>query len=464
MADFAFGQGLSQGTQARMADLEQQNSQRKMEIEGEELKLKAGALEVQKQAAKQKMMEEGFKNSVATMKSLHETAQNLPAIKPGGSFDKMLDTQKEIVAKFAEMTGQDPMMAQVMIDNIRASAGQGIKRPEAKVVGNQLVQPDAEGGGARVLHTAPREPQRPTDLMQEAEFAFPGDRNAQRKLVGDARTKTAGSEETPLMKEARALHPDDPEGQKKFVTEARLRPGIMVENRGESAADVKEGNVLGEEGGEVIKERTRARLSIERIGVMKQLAEQFKAQGGQFGSMAGTRIEASKLLQSVGMKPSDFGLADNVDAGEAIQAMTNEMVLGKIGGQGGMPANQFSEADRNFVFATNANIENTERGFQTKLAIAARIAQRKMEAADIYEEARANKMPVREALAEVNKRLKDKPVFTEEERQAISGIAKPQEKKVDFSKMSRKELLNFDVKTLSKDQIPAFKAALSGSK
>jgi hypothetical protein len=458
---FAFGEGLSAGNNVLGQQQQQKNDALKAELDGKKLQLESAKLAQSEFQNRQKMAQDLFTQSVDTMKGIAETVKNMPQVIPGSAVDQALEQQKVIVAKLAGMIGQDPTMAQVMADTIRASVGSGIKPMEPKVVGNQLVQPNREGGPATVVHTAPEAPQRPTDLMQEAEFAFPGDRNKQRELVAGARTK-AGSENTPLMKEAEAMFPGDKQAQQDFITKARNRPDstVNIDQRQELEAEKTEGRALGDAGAEVIKERERSSASIEKMGVVKQLADQWKAQGGQLGALAGQKISVGKMAQAIGVNPASLGLPESTDMGEALIAMSNEMAMGRIGGQGGMPANNFSEADRKFLVETVPNIENTERGFNTKLAIGARVAQRKIEAADIYEEARANKKSVSEALAEVRKQLRDKPLFNDEEQRAMLGIAKPQEKQIDFSKMDRRELLNMDASKLDPEQRRALKEAL----
>jgi hypothetical protein len=461
---FAFGEGLMSGNAILQQQQEQKNSALETELKGKKLQMESAQLAQQEVQNRQKMSQDLFTQAVQTMQGIGEAVKNMPAITPGSEIDQALDRQKLIVAKLAGMIQQDPGVAEVMASTIRASVGQGIKRPESKVVGNQLVQPSPDGTSAQVLHTAPQQPPQPTELMRDAQFAFPGNQQAQRDLVAGARTKSDA--DGIAMKEAAKFFPNDPKAQQDYVTQARMRPNstVTIDQRGELRADIKEGEVIGEEGADVIKERNRSAQAIEKMGVVKQLADQWKAQGGQLGSMAGTKIEVSKFMQSVGMDPAAVGLPANTDMGEALIAMSNEMAMGRIGGQGGMPANNFSEADRKFLIETVPNIENTERGFQTKLAIGARVAQRKMEAADIYEEARANKKSVSEALSEMRRQLKNKPLFDEEERKALMGIAKPQEKQIDFSKMDRQELLNMDAKALDPEQRAALKAALARKK
>lgn len=461
-----FGSALmGPGSQLLAGQQQAENDQLKMEVDKKKLQLEMGQLAMQEKSNRDKIAQEAFKNAVGAMKWLQDTVSQMPALKPGSELDQQIDVMKNILAKAAEASGQDPSVAGIAAQTIRSMVGQGIKRPEAKVVGNQLVQPNQEGTGAQVLHTAPEAPQRPTDLMQEAQFAFPGDRNKQRELVAGARTKEGGKG-TPLQQEAGQMFPNDPQAQADFIQKARFRPDstVTVDQRGELESDKTEGRALGEAGAEIIKERERSAASIERMGVVKQLAEQWKAQGGQLGSLAGQKISVGKLAQAVGINPASLGLPESTDMGEALISMSNEMAMGRIGGQGGMPANNFSEADRKFLVETVPNIENTERGFNTKLAIGARVAQRKIEAADIYEEARANKKSVSEALSEVRKRLRDKPLFSDEEQKAMLGISKAPEKQIDFSKMDRRELLNMDASKLDPEQRRALKAALGGQK
>jgi hypothetical protein len=74
--------------------------------------------------------------------------------------DQVIDTQKNIVAKYAELTQQDPTIAEVMAQNVRAGVGQAIK-PMNVGMGGQVVDPVT----GRVIHHNPvqKAPEGPSD-------------------------------------------------------------------------------------------------------------------------------------------------------------------------------------------------------------------------------------------------------------------------------------------------------------
>ena len=302
-----------------------------------------------------------------------------------------------------------------------------------------------------------------TETPEEIEARNPG----QTLMRGDQVVGQIPPAPTPLMVEARTFFPDDGAKQLKYIEDARKKSGtnVSIVNSEETQSEKTFGQKVGEQAAAIIDDASNGRLARERIQVAKSLGENFREQGGGFGALAGKKVDLSKLLLAVGMTPETFGLTSDTDSGEALQAISNEMAMGRIGGKGGMPANQFSEADREFLLKTVPGLEDSYRAFKLKLEIADRIAQRKIEAAGIFDEARAAGKSIPDSMRTMEKSLGNKPMFTEEEKKAIGLLKRsPAAGKADFSSMSHDDLLNTDLTTLKPDQISSWTAAMNKRK
>jgi hypothetical protein len=161
---FAFGEGLSAGNNVLGQQQQQKNDALKAELDGKKLQLESAKLAQSEFQNRQKMAQDLFTQSVDTMKGIAETVKNMPQVIPGSAVDQALEQQKVIVAKLAGMIGQDPTMAQVMADTIRASAGQGIK-PMGVSAGGAIVNPQT----GQVLHQQPNAPQQQETVLRRIE-------------------------------------------------------------------------------------------------------------------------------------------------------------------------------------------------------------------------------------------------------------------------------------------------------
>lgn len=226
----------------------------------------------------------------------------------------------------------------------------------------------------------------------------------------------------------------------------------------ESAAEKALGEAQGGIAADLVKGRQDAQGVRDLISGARAMADKFKEAGGTFGPLANTKILAGNIAQAAGFKPEAFGLASDRSAGESLQGLSNDLVLGKLGGKLGA---QISDADRQFLEVTVPRIENSERGFNLKLELADRIQRRKQEAADRFDEARARGLSIEKANQEVSKWTRATPLFSEKQRTAIASMAPEQSKGTkDFSKMSIDDLMSTDISQLSAKEKIAFNKAL----
>ena len=110
------------------------------------------------------------------------------------------------------------------------------------------------------------------------------------------------------------------------------------------------------------------------------------AQDFDTGKFADTKLSIGQVLQSAGVP--DAIIPAGIDrkaiaSAETMRSITNHAAMSMIG-PGGMPANNFSEADRGFVVSTVPGLMNTPGGNAKIMAIARAVEQRKIELGDAW--------------------------------------------------------------------------------
>jgi hypothetical protein len=153
------------------------------------------------------------------------------------------------------------------------------------------------------------------------------------------------------------------------------RAGAMtVDMRAESA----EAAALGKGAGE------RANATMDAARAATKTSAQLNRISNLLTQVNQGRLEPARMNISAWAK--SFGLDDTVaerlgldpkrvgDA-QALNALTSELVIGKIG-SGGFPANNFSDADRSFLLGTVQQLGNDPRANRIITEIGKRIAQR----------------------------------------------------------------------------------------
>ena len=199
----------------------------------------------------------------------------------------------------------------------------------------------------------------------------------------------------------------------------------------EKEANKEFGKGVGKRADSLIDTGVKAQNELVRIQRMREIAELYKQAGGRFGSLAEEQISVGKFFQSVGMPGmSQFLGVTNEEAGlgETLISESNCAVVSLIG-PGGFPANNFSEQDRKFLLSIPARIDNTALGFELKLRIAERTAQRSAHIAERFEEIldEPNPPSLRTAMRQAQKEFKEQPLFSEDEKAEILASARGSE-------------------------------------
>ncbi|WP_132010889.1 hypothetical protein [Camelimonas lactis] len=155
-----------------------------------------------------------------------------------------------------------------------------------------------------------------------------------------------------------------------------------VDMRGESEEAKAIGQAAGKRAGETMSAASLGVKQLQRIGRMEVLMEQVET-----GKMAPARMNLGAwgkalgvnddFLNSMGLDPKKVGDA------QALNAIAGRMVIDMIGA-GGFPANNFSDADRQFITGTVPQLANDPRGNKLIMEAARRTAQMDIEKAKAW--------------------------------------------------------------------------------
>jgi hypothetical protein len=135
-----------------------------------------------------------------------------------------------------------------------------------------------------------------------------------------------------------------------------------------------------------LEDGTKAQSDLNNIQLTKTLL-----QNVQTGKLANPQASIGAVMQAFGVDPASFGIDPKLPATqEALTSLVNNMTLGKIGAAtGGMPANNFSDADRSFLQRIMPNLANRPEANDIILEAGQRVAQLRMEKSSAWADARA---------------------------------------------------------------------------
>jgi hypothetical protein len=225
-----------------------------------------------------------------------------------------------------------------------------------------------------------------------------------------------------------------PDNTVRMEGEPTLKPKpagmVSISMAGEKEFSKKYGGKQGDIATDIEGMADKAHGALQTTNAMIDYARRWKASGGQLGKLANAQIFASGLMQSLGMTPQSLGLPKDAGPGEALKAISNNLVLSKIGGEGGMPANNFSNADREFIEKTKPQVVDTPSGFVLKLMLERASANRAIARDEMLQDELDNFPGDRQQEAYQSFRRKwrayvrSTPAFSAEERAEIEGLAK----------------------------------------
>jgi hypothetical protein len=194
---------------------------------------------------------------------------------------------------------------------------------------------------------------------------IPGQPDMQREVLIDPETMTPVWQGDPMKKGA-LVHVD-------------------ASDRTESKFGEKYGGAQGERANAIEQMADKAASQLHQTNVMYDVAKQWRQSGGQLGAAGNIQALATGAIQAIGGDPTRLGLPKDAGPAQTLEAISNTFVLSKIGGEGGMPANNFSNADLQFLQATKPRVVNTAEGFVLTLMLERGAARRAMQMDEMFQ-------------------------------------------------------------------------------
>lgn len=163
---------------------------------------------------------------------------------------------------------------------------------------------------------------------------------------------------------------------------------VTVDNRLENEEAKTIGKGAGERAVDTMKAAGAAPKNLQNLARMESLLAQVNQGRLEPGKMTiaawGKALGVDeKAMERLGLDPKGLGTQ------QAVNAMANELAIGKIG-PGGVPANNFSDADRNFLTDTMPRLANDPEGNALIIEASRRLAKLDIEKAREWQRFRTN--------------------------------------------------------------------------
>lgn len=160
-------------------------------------------------------------------------------------------------------------------------------------------------------------------------------------------------------------------------------PQVAIDQRGTSTYDQERGKAAAAAVGTLESQAAAAPGTLRQLDQVERAMQRF-----QTGMGSGARMTLGQAAQALGFKDGALpaGMSkDAIASAEQIQSLTGQMVMSLIG-DGGFPANNFSDADRAFLERIQPGIEKTPGGNRLIIAAARAKAMRDTEIGQAWRE------------------------------------------------------------------------------
>jgi hypothetical protein len=186
------------------------------------------------------------------------------------------------------------------------------------------------------------------------------------------------------------------------------------------------GKTQGEQAAAIAPAANKARMAMDQYTALEQAVAGMKAAGSDPGRLAGMANELAASAQAFGIDPASLGLPANAGPYEQALAISNKLALANIGSDnGGLPANNFTEADRNFIMQIAPQITNTEQGLAAKIDMGRRVNKRNLDAEELWNSGRYQQ--TQEGFSQYQKDwaayVRANPLYTPEELARVKALA-----------------------------------------
>jgi hypothetical protein len=158
---------------------------------------------------------------------------------------------------------------------------------------------------------------------------------------------------------------------------------INIDQKAETAEAKAAGEAAGKRRADMFAAAGAAGKTLTNLSRMESLLNQMSQ-----GKIEPARLNISAWAKSMGLNDDvarSIGLDPSaVGSAQAVQSLVNESVLGKIG-PGGFPANNFSDADRQFITQIFPSLGDDPRANKIRIESARRMANLDVERAKAYQ-------------------------------------------------------------------------------
>ncbi len=191
-------------------------------------------------------------------------------------------------------------------------------------------------------------------------------------------------------------------------------------NPGEPKANEELGKAIGGRLAAQVEAGDKAYTNLQTLNLMESASSQLEQAGGATGALAEPSMFATSLMQAAGFDPTSLNLPADAGPAQVLNSLSNKLTLGKIGGPDGMPANNFSDADRAFIESTVPRLTDTPSAFRAKLFIDKRMAERSIAVARAVEDG-YNQGQSASEIGQAVAEIKRQPLFSESEIQTLQA-------------------------------------------
>jgi soluble lytic murein transglycosylase-like protein len=159
------------------------------------------------------------------------------------------------------------------------------------------------------------------------------------------------------------------------------RQAITIDQKGETKFSQDMGAGYAKMALDTVEGGNKALGTIQKLQVLDALTS-----GVETGRLAGAQATVGAWAQALGLDPTALGIDPKlVITADTLPTVVNSMTIGMIG-PGGMPANNFSEADRKFLVATQPQLYDQPQARAIKTKILLRMEELKIEKANALQD------------------------------------------------------------------------------
>lgn len=221
------------------------------------------------------------------------------------------------------------------------------------------------------------------------------------------------------------------------VGEGPVPAMVNVDQRAENAGDAAFNTLVAKRADDLVGAGAAANQKLADLGQVGQLLDAYEAAGGSPGAFAQAKVGLGSVLNNLGLTDLAKQLnaaKDQTEFGQALAGASNKLIGGLIGtGPNALlPANTFTEADRNLILSVVPGLGDLNGSFRLKLLALQKVQQRAQEMASSFwgriDSGMGAVKAYQQTVAEFEKKAKDNPtasVFSPEELAAIKNAGAP---------------------------------------